>query len=69
MEAATTGVHVAEDLNTRLRFMPARRGFAGLEGLVRTVLSREPLNGDIFVFVNRSGKHLKCLFWDRTQQH
>ena len=43
-----------------------RKGFLGLEGLVRTVLQKDPLSGDIFVFVNRSGTHLKCLLWDRT---
>jgi transposase len=43
-----------------------RKGFLGLEGLVRIALQKDPLSGDIFVFVNRSGTHLKCLFWDRT---
>ena len=43
-----------------------RKGFLGLEGLVRTALLKDPLSGDVFVFVNRSGTHLKCLFWDRT---
>lgn len=43
-----------------------RKGFLGLEGVVRDTLGRDPLTGDIFVFTNRSGTHLKCLFWDRT---
>lgn len=43
-----------------------RKGFLGLEGLVRIALQKDPLSGDVFVFVNRSGTHLKCLFWDRT---
>lgn len=43
-----------------------RKGFLGLEALVRGTLGKDPLTGDIFVFVNRSGTHLKCLFWDRT---
>lgn len=43
-----------------------RKGFLGLEGLVRTTLGKDPLSGDIFVFVNRTGTHLKCLLWDRT---
>jgi transposase len=43
-----------------------RKGFLGLEGLVRGTLGKDPLTGDIFVFVNRSGTHLKCLLWDRT---
>lgn len=43
-----------------------RKGFKGLEEMVRTALHKDPLSGDIFVFANRSGTHLKCLFWDRT---
>lgn len=43
-----------------------RKGFLGLEGLVRSTLQKDPLTGDIFVFINRSGTHLKCLMWDRT---
>ena len=43
-----------------------RKGFAGLEGVVRSTLGRDPLTGDVFVFVNRSGTQLKCLLWDRT---
>lgn len=43
-----------------------RKGFLGLEGLVRIALDKDPLSGDIFVFTNRAGTHLKCLFWDRT---
>jgi transposase len=43
-----------------------RKGFLGLEGLVRIALKKDPLSGDIFVFANRAGTHLKCLFWDRT---
>jgi len=43
-----------------------RKGFLGLEGMVRTALQKDPLSGDIFVFVNRNGTHLKCLLWDRT---
>lgn len=43
-----------------------RKGFVGLESLVRSRLERDPLTGDVYVFVSRSGKHLKCLLWDRT---
>lgn len=43
-----------------------RKGISGLEGLVRTLLRRDPLSGDIYVFVNRTGMHMKCLLWDRT---
>ena len=43
-----------------------RKGISGLDGLVRTLMQRDPLSGDIYVFVNRTGTHMKCLLWDRT---
>ena len=43
-----------------------RKGFKGLQVLVRRQLEEDPLNGDLFVFVNRRGNILKCLLWDRT---
>ena len=43
-----------------------RKGFLGLEGLVRLELQMDPLTGDLFIFTNRAGTHLKCLLWDRT---
>lgn len=43
-----------------------RKGFLGLEGLVRSSLCKDPLTGDLFLFLNRNGTHLKCLLWDRT---
>lgn len=43
-----------------------RNGLLGLLALVRRRLSREPLSGDLFVFLNKRGTILKALFWDRT---
>lgn len=43
-----------------------RKGFTGLEALVRSGLDQNPLSGDLFVFLNRRGNLLKALFWDRT---
>jgi len=43
-----------------------RKGFDGLSGLVRSELRRDPLSGDVFVFVNRRRTHVKLLVWDRT---
>jgi len=43
-----------------------RKGFDGLSGLVRSRLRRDPLSGDVFVFVNRRRTHMKLLVWDRT---
>jgi len=41
-----------------------RKGFNGLWGLVRMHLAREILGGDLFLFVNRSRKAAKVLYWD-----
>jgi len=43
-----------------------RKGFDGLSGLVRSGLGRDPLSGDVFVFVNRRRTHIKLLVWDRS---
>lgn len=43
-----------------------RKSFDGLCGLVRSGLGRNPLSGDVFVFVNRRRTHIKLLVWDRT---
>ena len=40
-----------------------RKGIAGLAGVVRTVLGRDPASGDIFVFKNRRGDTLKIPGW------
>ena len=38
-----------------------RKGFDGLSGLVRNELGRDPLSGDVFVFVNRRRDRMKLL--------
>lgn len=43
-----------------------RKGFTGLEALILQHLDEDPLSGDAFVFINRTGTHLKCFLWDRT---
>jgi len=43
-----------------------RNGFAGLTALVKQGLGEDPLSGDLFVFIGRSGKLVKALLWDRT---
>ena len=42
-----------------------RKSFDGLCGLVRGVLQADPLDGSLFLFVNRRGDRLKMLWWDR----
>lgn len=43
-----------------------RKSFDGLCGLVTSSLGRDPLSGEVFVFVNRRRTHLKLLVWDRS---
>ena len=43
-----------------------RKGYNGLYGLVRNAMRRDPLTGDLFLFVNRKRTHCKILHWDGT---
>jgi transposase len=43
-----------------------RKGFDGLSALVSRELGRDPLSGDLFLFVNRSRTLAKVLLWDGT---
>ncbi len=42
-----------------------RKGFNALCGLVRTQMNRDPLSGEVFIFVNRNRTTLKILHWER----
>ena len=41
-----------------------RKSFDGLSGLVRNELGRDPLSGEVFVFLNRSRTFIKLLHWE-----
>jgi transposase len=43
-----------------------RKGFDGLSALVVQGLSRDPLSGDCYLFVNATRKRAKVLLWDGT---
>ena len=43
-----------------------RKGYDGLFGLVKQGLGRDPLSGDLFLFVNQRRKGCKVLVWDGT---
>jgi transposase len=43
-----------------------RRGFDGLSALVTAGLHRDPLNGDVYIFVSRDRVRAKVLHWDGT---
>ena len=42
-----------------------RKSFDGLHALVRQVFQLDPLEGHMFLFVNRRGDRVKILWWDR----
>lgn len=42
-----------------------RKSFDGLCAVVRGVFQADPLDGSLFLFVNRRGDRLKALWWDR----
>lgn len=41
-----------------------RRSYDGLSALVKEHLGQDPLSGHGFVFLNRRGTQLKCLYFD-----
>ena len=43
-----------------------RNGYNGLYGIVKRELGRDPLSGDLFLFVNKRRKSAKVLMWDGT---
>jgi transposase len=43
-----------------------RKGFDGLSALVTADLQRDPLNGDVYLFVSRNRVRAKVLHWDGT---
>lgn len=43
-----------------------RKSFNGLSGLVRNELGMNPLNGTVYIFLNRRRDRVKLLVWDRT---
>ena len=46
------------------RAIDMRNGFDGLAGIVRNSLKKDPVSGDIFIFINKTRSHIKLLYWD-----
>lgn len=43
-----------------------RKGYNGLYGLVKNGLGRDPLSGELVLFLNRGRSSCKLLYWDGT---
>ena len=43
-----------------------RKGYDGLSAVVRESLERDPLSGDLYLFVSRNRIRAKVLLWDGT---
>ena len=43
-----------------------RKSFDGLQALVRQGLLRDPLDGSLYVFVNRRASQIRVLYFDRS---
>lgn len=42
-----------------------RKSFDSLRGIIRTTMHLDPLDDYLFVFKNKRGDRIKCMFWDR----
>lgn len=43
-----------------------RKGIDGLSGLVRNEMDLNPLDGGVYIFLNRRRNQVKLLIWDRS---
>lgn len=43
-----------------------RRSFDGLQALTRHAMHRDPLDGSLYVFINRRGTQIRVLYFDRS---
>ena len=41
-----------------------RMGFNGLNGLIQNRMQRNPLSGEVFIFINKRRDHMKLLHWE-----
>lgn len=43
-----------------------RKSYDGLQALARHAMAHDPLDGALYVFVNRRGSQIKALYFDRS---
>jgi transposase len=48
------------------RSVDMRKSFDGLSGVVRNELGRDPMDGEVYIFLNRQRSLVKLLVWDRS---
>ena len=41
-----------------------RKSFDGLSGMVRNELQKDPLSGEVFIFINKRRNQVKILLWE-----
>ena len=44
-------------------YVDMRKGIDGLHGIVNNELQRDPLRGDLFIFINKNRNQIKMLHW------
>jgi len=42
-----------------------RKGYDGLSGLIRNELKKDPLSGDVFIFLSKQRNKIKILHWQK----
>ena len=46
------------------RGVAMRKSFDGLSGIVRNELQKDPLRGEVFIFINKRRNQVKLLLWE-----
>ena len=41
-----------------------RKSFDSLRGIIRAAMHLDPLSGCLFIFKNKRGDRIKCMYWD-----
>ena len=44
----------------------ARKSFDGLSAIIESEFGHDPLQGHLYVFLNRRGQQVQMIFWDRS---
>jgi transposase len=60
------GLSASTGYNLYTKATDMRKGFNGLSGMVRNDLGRNPLSGEVFIFLNRRRTLIKLLVWDSS---